>query len=127
MKLKVIVKPTLTLLKEDITYPYGETFEVSEERGIEILKTTYGGKPVVEYVPTDSNKELEEKKEEIARLTIENESLMSKIEGLEAKVNELTKESEKLLEELTSPKDKQEETENDGEEKKNNKNEKEKK
>ncbi len=95
MKLKVTVQPSLTLLKENITYPYGETFEVSEERGIEILKTTYQGKTVVEYVPSNSNKEFEDKEQEIERLTSENNDLISKI-------NELTKESEKLIEESTS-------------------------
>ena len=127
MKLKVIAQPTLTLLKEDITYTYGEIFEVSEERGSEILKTTYNGRPVVEYVLSDSNKEIEEKEREIERLNSENNGLISKVEELEAKINELTKESEKLLEELTLPEDDQEQTENIEKEKKNNKNKREEK
>ena len=43
MKLKVIVKPHLKLTKENETKKYGEVFEVSEERGIEILKTVFNG------------------------------------------------------------------------------------
>lgn len=102
MKLMVIVKPELNLIKEEITYRYGEIFEVSEERGIEILKTTFNGKPVVEYVPVDSDKELEDKNLEISKLTEENSNLTNHIEELELKVKELTEENEKLLETLTS-------------------------
>lgn len=52
MKLKQIVidKTNLTLTKEKKQIKYGEVFEVSEERGNEILKATFKGQPVVELV-----------------------------------------------------------------------------
>lgn len=52
MKLKQVVcdKTDLTLTKEKKVISYGKEFEVSEERGIEILKATFKGKPVAEIV-----------------------------------------------------------------------------
>ena len=52
MKLKQIVcdGTTLNLIKEKKVIEYGEVFEVSEERGQEILKATYKDKPVAEPV-----------------------------------------------------------------------------
>ena len=52
MKLKQIVcdGTTLNLIKEKKVIEYGEVFEVSEERGKEILKATYKDKPVAELV-----------------------------------------------------------------------------
>ncbi len=55
MKLRQIVidKTTLTLTKERVGVSYGEVFEVSEERGKEILKATFKGHPVAELVNED--------------------------------------------------------------------------
>ncbi len=50
LKLRVCVKPDLTLIKEKKKVKYGEVFEVDENRGKEILKATYYGKPVAEVV-----------------------------------------------------------------------------
>ena len=52
MKLKQIVcdGTTLNLIKEKKVIEYGEVFDVSEERGKEILKATYKNKPVAELV-----------------------------------------------------------------------------
>ena len=72
MKLKVIVKPHLKLTKENETKKYGEVFEVSEERGIEILKTVFNGEAVVEFVP-EENSENETLKAEIEKLNKKNE------------------------------------------------------
>ena len=55
MKLRQIVidKTTLNLTKERVGVSYGEVFEVSEERGKEILKATFKGHPVAELVNED--------------------------------------------------------------------------
>lgn len=52
MKLKQIVcdKTELTLTKERKKIKFGEEFEVSDERGKEILAATFKGKPVAEIV-----------------------------------------------------------------------------
>lgn len=60
MKLKVIAqyengKPSsLTLTKEKKVIEYGKVFDVSEERGKEILKATFQGKPVVAIVAKEA-------------------------------------------------------------------------
>ena len=61
MKLRVIAEPDLWLIKEKKNVLYGETFEVSQERGLEILKATYNGKPVAELVEDSNNKESNKK------------------------------------------------------------------
>lgn len=52
MKLKQIVcdETELTLTKERKKVKFGEEFEVSDERGKEILAATFKGKPVAELV-----------------------------------------------------------------------------
>ena len=57
MKLKQIVcdGTTLNLIKEKKVIEYGEVFEVSEERGKEILKVTYKNKPVAEIFKEKEN------------------------------------------------------------------------
>lgn len=52
MKLKQIVcdKTDLTLTKEKKQIKYNEVFEVTEERGKEILAATFKGQPVAEIV-----------------------------------------------------------------------------
>ncbi len=52
MKLKQIVydESDLTLTKERKKIKYGEEFEVTDERGKEILAATFKGKPVAEIV-----------------------------------------------------------------------------
>jgi hypothetical protein len=80
MKLKVTVKPHLKLEKEDKIYQYGEEFDVSEERGIEILKATYKGKTVVEYV---SKNDIQA--QEANDLIEENNKLKLKVKELEEK------------------------------------------
>ena len=98
MKLKVIVKPTLTLSKEEKVLNYGEEFEVEKERGIEILKTTFEGKPVVELVEEAmSNEELETVN---ANLTKEKEALEAKVKELEEVNAKLTEEKEALEEKV---------------------------
>ena len=64
MKLKQIVcdKTDLTLTKEKKVISYGNTFEVSDERGKEILKATFKGKPVAEEVKEVTNEEVKETK-----------------------------------------------------------------
>ena len=58
MKLRQIVidETALTLTKEKKIITYGEEFEVSDDRGKEILAATYKGAPVVEVVEEDTNK-----------------------------------------------------------------------
>lgn len=57
MKLKQIVcdETELTLTKERKKIKFGEEFEVSDERGKEILAATFKGKPVAEIVKTQVN------------------------------------------------------------------------
>lgn len=103
MRLRVIVD-RLKLTKENLEFGYGNEFEVSEERGTDILKTTYNGNPVVEFVSSNdavtddellnANKELEAK---VNELTVDNDSLKVENEKLEAKVNELTSAYENLI------------------------------
>lgn len=52
MKLKQIVcdETELTLTKERKKVKFGDEFEVSDERGKEILAATFKGKPVAEVV-----------------------------------------------------------------------------
>lgn len=45
----------LKLKKEDKTYLPGEEFEVSNERGKELLKIEIDGKPIVEKVKENKN------------------------------------------------------------------------
>lgn len=102
MRLKVIVD-RLKLTKENLEFGYGNEFEVSDARGTEILKTTFNGNPVVEFVSSNdgatddellnANKELEAK---VNELTVANEILTAEKEALEAKVNELTDAYENL-------------------------------
>lgn len=102
MRLRVIVD-RLKLTKENLEFGYGNEFEVSDVRGTEILKTTFNGNPVVEFVSSNdgatddellnANKELEAK---VNELTVANEILTAEKEALEAKVNELTDAYENL-------------------------------
>ena len=102
MRLRVIVD-RLKLTKETLEFGYGNEFEVSDARGTEILKTTFNGNPVVEFVSSNdgatddellnANKELEAK---VNELTVANEILTAEKEALEAKVNELTDAYENL-------------------------------
>lgn len=102
MRLRVIVD-RLKLTKENLEFGYGNEFEVSDARGTEILKTTFNGNPVVEFVSSNdganddellnANKELEAK---VNELTVANEILTTEKEALEAKVNELTDAYENL-------------------------------
>lgn len=57
MKLKQIVcdETELTLTKERKKVKFGEEFEVSDERGKEILAATFKGKPVAEIVEKPVN------------------------------------------------------------------------
>lgn len=102
MRLRVIVD-RLKLTKENLEFGYGNEFEVSDARGTEILKTTFNGNPVVEFISSNdgatddellnANKELEAK---VNELTVANEILTAEKEALEAKVNELTDAYENL-------------------------------
>lgn len=102
MRLRVIVD-RLKLTKENLEFGYGNEFEVSDARGTEILKITFNGNPVVEFVSSNdgatddellnANKELEAK---VNELTVANEILTAEKEALEAKVNELTDAYENL-------------------------------
>jgi hypothetical protein len=58
MKLKQIVcdGTDLTLLKEKKVIKYGETFDVSELRGREILNTKFKDQPVAELVVEEEKK-----------------------------------------------------------------------
>ena len=80
MRLRVIVDK-LKLTKEDLEYENGQEFEVSEERGIEILKATFKGKPVVEFVSSNGTPETNEK------LITEKEELENKVKELEELAN----------------------------------------
>lgn len=64
MKLKQIVinKSELTLTKEKKRVAYGEVFEVSEERGKEILNARYKGEPVAELIEENKLKNKTTKK-----------------------------------------------------------------
>ncbi len=74
MKLRVIAKTvdgkdaSLTLKKEGKIYLHGREFEVSEERGKELLEKKEGDYPVVEVVkdkkPKENITEISENKEE---------------------------------------------------------------
>lgn len=98
MRLRVIVEPTLTLKEEDKVLNFGEEFEVEEARGIEILKATFNGRPVVEFVSSNelplNDETLAAEKAELAakvqELTELNASLTAEKAELEAKVQELT-------------------------------------
>lgn len=85
MKLRVIAKPTLTLKQENMVLNVGEEFEVTEERGAEILKATFNGKPVVEYVPSEGSAEADERikalEEQVATLEAEKASLVEELEA----------------------------------------------
>lgn len=93
MKLQVIVKPYLELVKENEIKQYGEVFEVSEERGIEILKTVFNGEAVVEYVPSEDI-DNEVLKAEIAKLKEDKESLSKENEALKVEIEKLDKKNE---------------------------------
>lgn len=58
MKLRQIVidETALTLTKEKKIITYGEEFEVSDDRGKEILAATYKGAPVAEEVEEEPKK-----------------------------------------------------------------------
>ena len=100
MRLRVIVD-RLRLTKENLEYGYGEEFEVSVKRGIEILRTTFNGVPVVEFVSSNENPETDEE-------------LIAEKEALEAQVKELTETNEnKELEKPTNKK----QTKKEGEDK----------
>lgn len=100
MRLRVIVD-RLRLTKENLEYGYGEEFEVSVKRGIEILRTTFNGVPVVEFVSSNENPETDEE-------------LIAEKEALEAQVKELTEINENK--ELEKPTNKQK-TKKEGEDK----------
>lgn len=98
MRLRVIVD-RLKLTKENLEYGNGEEFEVSEERGIEILKTTFNGKPVVEFVSSNENPETDEKlitekaelENRVKELEEDNKTLIAEKAELENKIKELEK------------------------------------
>lgn len=93
MKLKVIVKPHLKLTKENEIKEYGEVFEVSEERGIEILKTVFNGEAVVEFVP-DENSGNEALKAKIIKISEDKDNLSKENEALKAEIEKLNKKNE---------------------------------
>ena len=95
MKLKVTAKPHLKLTKEDKIKGYGEIFDVSDERGVEILKTTFNGETVAEFVP-EENTENEALKAEITKLEEEKENLSRENEALKAEITKLEEEKENL-------------------------------
>lgn len=76
MRLRVIVD-RLKLTKENLEYGYGTEFEVPVARGIEILKTTFNGDPVVEFVSSNENPETDEE------LIAEKEALENRVKELE--------------------------------------------
>lgn len=80
MRLRVIVD-RLKLTKENQEYGYGTEFEVSVARGIEILKTTFNGNPVVEFVNSNETPKTDEE-------------LIAEKTKLEAQVKELTEPNE---------------------------------
>ena len=102
MKLRVAVKPHLKLLKENLEIPFGEIFEVEEERGIEILKKVYQGKTVVEFVSEnqgfDVNNMLLEKKQ----LEIKNDNLVLEMEKLKEEKEQTENKYLELLEQVQS-------------------------
>lgn len=83
MRLRVIVD-RLKLTKENLEYGYGKEFEVPVERGIEILKTTFNGNPVVEFVSSNENPKTDAE-------------LIAKNAELEAQVTELTEAKDTLI------------------------------
>ena len=91
MRLRVIVD-RLKLTKENLEYGYGKEFEVSVARGTEILKTTFNGNPVVEFVP-ETDKELAAEKAnleaQVKELTEANETLIAEKVELENRIKEL--------------------------------------
>ena len=101
MRLRVIVD-RLNLKKENLQYGYGEEFEVSVARGIEILKTTFNGNPVVEFVSAgedfQSDEELIAEKTkleaQVKELEEANETLTAEKVALENKVKELEEANE---------------------------------
>ncbi len=121
MRLRVIVD-RLRLTKENLEYGYGEEFEVSVKRGIEILRTTFNGVPVVEFVSSNENPETDEEliaekealEAQVKELTETNENLVAEKEALEAQVKELTETNENK--ELEKPTNKQK-TKKEGEDK----------
>lgn len=96
MRLRVIVD-RLKLTKENLEYGYGQEFEVSVERGIEILKTTFNGNPVVEFVSSNVDPKTDEKliaenanlAAKVRELTEANETLIAEKADLENRVKEL--------------------------------------
>lgn len=101
MRLRVIVD-RLKLSKENLEYGYGNEFDVSVERGIEILKTTFNGNPVVEFVSSDENPKTDEEliaekaklEAQVKELTEANETLIAEKAELEAQVKKLTEANE---------------------------------
>ena len=101
MRLRVIVD-RLKLTKENLEYGYGTEFEVSVARGIEILKTTFNGNPVVEFVSSNENSETDEEliaekaklENRVKELEETNETLIAEKAELEAQVKELTEAKE---------------------------------
>ena len=98
MRLRVIVDK-LKLTKEDLEYENGQEFEVSEERGIEILKATFNGKPVVEFVSSNGTPQTDETlnaakaelENKVKELEEANQNLIAEKAELENKVKELEK------------------------------------
>lgn len=98
MRLRVIVSPTLTLKKEEKVFNFGDEFEVEEARGVEILKATFNGKPVVEFVSSgEVPKTDEELKNKVAELEESNKNLIAEKEELEKKIEELEESNKNLI------------------------------
>ena len=99
MRLRVIVDK-LKLAKEDLEYENGQEFDVSVERGIEILKATFNGKPVVEFVSSDELSVTDEElKNRVKELEESNKALISEKEELENRVKELEESNKALISE----------------------------
>lgn len=101
MRLRVIVD-RLKLTKENLEYGYGTEFDVSVARGIEILKTTFNGNPVVEFVSSNADPETDEEliaekaklEAKVKELTEAKETLIAEKEALENRIKELEKSNE---------------------------------
>ncbi len=114
MRLRVIVD-RLKLTKENLEYGYGTEFEVPVARGIEILKTTFNGDPVVEFVSSNENPETDEE------LIAEKEALKNRVKELEESNEELIAEKEALENRVKELEESNENPENEGEEENKNK------
>lgn len=97
MRLRVIVDK-LKLAKEDLEYENGQEFDVSVERGAEILRATFNGKPVVEFVSSDELSETDEElKNRVKELEESNKNLIAEKEELEKHVKELEETNKTLI------------------------------